>query len=90
MTIEALLVTSEVANFLHVSRRRVHALIAAGRLPARRATPDEIAQLLKGGRINAVPSGGLLVVERKDLALVENRRPGYPRGRPRHSADPED
>jgi len=78
-----LLVTREAASRLHISLRRVRALVEADRLPARRATPVELVALLQSGRVRTIPPSGLIVIQVCDLALVESRPHGYPKGRPR-------
>jgi hypothetical protein len=78
-----LLTAAEAATSLQVSARRVRALIEAGRLPARRATPAELAVLLEAGRIKAVTPKGLQVIQEADLELVKHRPAGYPLGRAR-------
>ncbi len=81
-----MLTSGEAASRLGVTRRRVHALIEAGRLPARRAVPTELAMLLDAHRIKSVPAVGVVVIKAADLRLVEVRPTGYPRGRPRKPA----
>ena len=85
-----MLTSGEVAARLGVSRRRVLALIEAGRLPARRAIPSELATLLEENRIKSVPAAGVILVKAGDLHLVEDRPTGYPRGRPRKSTLPDE
>lgn len=69
----------EVAARLGVSNRRVRALIDAGRLPARLATPAEIALLLETHRIRSVSVMGVKVIQEYDLERVKDRQPGRPR-----------
>jgi hypothetical protein len=78
-----MLTSSEAAAELGITARRVLALIDAGRLPARRASPSEAAELLEEARIKSVPPAGIIVISEADLELVRDRRPGYPKGRPR-------
>lgn len=59
-----LLTTSEVAALLGVTRRRVVALIASGRLPAVTAGSGERP---------------IYFVAREDLKLVKNRKTGRPK-----------
>lgn len=80
------LTSGEVATRLGVSRRRVLALVEAGRLPARRAVPNELAILLEEHRIKSVPAAGVVLIEAGDLHLVEDRPTGYPKGRARKSS----
>lgn len=70
---------AEAAAELGVHITRIHALIRAGRLQARQATPEEAAELLASGRIKALPPTGALLIEEADLARVRERRPGRPR-----------
>ena len=60
------LTTSEVAELLGVTRRRVVAMITAGRLPA---------QIMGSGQ------RPVYLVARADLKLVKNRKPGRPKGK---------
>ena len=83
-----MITASEAAVRLGVTARRVLALIDAGRLPARRASPLEAAVLLEEARIKSVPPAGIVLIEEADLELVRDRRPGYPRGRPRKAQEP--
>lgn len=84
-----ILTASEAARQLRVTDRRVRALITAGRLPAHRASPAEVALLLEQGRVTLVPAGGLIVIDVADIDQVRNRPPGYPKGRPRRTSDAE-
>jgi excisionase family DNA binding protein len=43
-----------------------------------------VQQLVKEGRLPATQFGGALMIQAKDLKLVENRKPGRP---PKHTAD---
>jgi hypothetical protein len=74
-----ILTAGEVAARLGVSDRRVRALVDAGRLPARPATPAEIGLLLEMGRIRSVAVTGVRVIEEHDLERVKYRQPGRPR-----------
>ena len=77
----SLLVVREAAEQLHVTPSRVQNMIADGRLPARKATKDEEALLLRDGRVRGVTTQGILVVRALDVALLATRsRKG---GRPR-------
>ena len=59
------LTTTEVARELGVTRRRVVAMITAGRLPARTVGSGQRP---------------IYLVARADLKLVKNRKPGRPKG----------
>jgi hypothetical protein len=78
-TVSNILTTGEAAARLGVSDRRVRALVGAGRLPARLATPVEIGSLLETGRIRSVAVTGVRVIEEHDLERVKDRQPGRPR-----------
>ena len=84
--IAGVLTSSEAAAQLGVSRRRVLALVATGRLPAHRAVPVELAFLLEAHRIKSVPTAGVVLIQTADLHLVADRPTGYPKGRPRKPA----
>jgi hypothetical protein len=77
--VDTLLTSAEAADRLLITRRRVRALIEANRLPAHRATPDELAALLTMGRISSIPKSGLWLIREQDLELLGDRRTGRPR-----------
>ncbi len=72
------LLTGDVAEYLGVTSRRVRALIEAGHLPAHRASPEELAQLILAGRVTSVPQHGIWIIVERDLALVQHRPVGRP------------
>jgi excisionase family DNA binding protein len=42
-------------------------------------SPRRVLELIQGGRLPAKPFGNTYMINEKDLALVEDRRPGRPR-----------
>ena len=44
---------------------------------------SRVRQLILSGRLPATKFGRDLAIREKDLKLVKDRKPGYPKGRPR-------
>ena len=64
--LDEFLTTTEVAKALNLTRRRIVAMIAAGRLPAQSVGEGD---------------GVRYLVKRSDLKLLKNRKPGRPKGK---------
>jgi hypothetical protein len=75
-----MLTTTEAAARLGISKRSVSRLCRAGKLDARRATPEEVAALLASGRIATIPHGGIILIGETEVERAQGR-PG--RGRPK-------
>lgn len=74
------LTTQEVADRLGITRTAVLLLLKRKRdpLPSRMATPEEIMDMLKAGRIKGVPPTGVRLVAENDLDIVKDRKVGRP------------
>lgn len=87
-------VVAEVAKDLGRTERRIQQMIAAGDLPARKATDFEELALRKAGRTRSSTESGVWLIQQKAVqrliklrtdALTETTRSkvGYPKYRPR-------
>lgn len=70
-----MLTTKEAADRLGIKARSVVRLINESKvLKARKATTEEIAQLLTEGRVSSVTHSGILVIEEAEMARYEKER----------------
>ncbi|GCE50139.1 hypothetical protein EI42_01876 [Thermosporothrix hazakensis] len=64
----------EAAHKLQLAASSIRRMISERQLPARFATPDEIALLLHSGRIHGVPGTGIRLIHQDTLSQIQAKR----------------